>query len=110
SFPWPHRPTGGPRRNLSPRNSAPIRTATDRLSLGIVKLQVNAGNLRRQLRQGISTGSCDEGHLRTDPALHPIIVRNSSKRYWLSCGPAEASGWYCTLKTGRRLCRRPSSV
>src|SRR5208283_3247797 len=54
SFPWPHRPTGGPQRNLSPRHSAPIRTATDSLSLGIVKLQVNAGNLRRQLRQGIS--------------------------------------------------------
>ena len=37
----------------NPRHSAPIRTATDSLSLGIVKLQVNAGNLRRQLRQGI---------------------------------------------------------
>ena len=61
-------------------------------------------------RLGGEPGSCDEGHRRTDPTLHPIIVRNSSKRYWLSCGPAEASGWYCTLKTGRRLCRRPSRV
>ena len=25
-------------------------------------------------------------------ARQPIIRRNSAKRYWLSCGPAEASG------------------
>ena len=38
------------------------------------------------------------------PGAQPIIVRNSAKRYWLSCGPAEASGWYWTPKIGQAAC------
>lgn len=39
-----------------------------------------------------------------------IMPLNSSKRYRESCGPGHASGWYCTEKAGRDLCRAPSIV
>ena len=52
----------------------------------------------------------DQARCRRQSRFHTIIERKSWKRYWLSCGPAEASGWYWTLKTGNRLWRRPSRV
>ena len=38
------------------------------------------------------------------------ILRNCSKRYRLSCGPADASGWYWTLNAGKCRCRIPATV
>ena len=35
---------------------------------------------------------------------------NLLKRYCESCGPGEASGWYCTEKSGSFLCVSPSTV
>jgi hypothetical protein len=35
---------------------------------------------------------------------------NSSNRYDESCGPGDASGWYCTASTGLRVSRKPASV
>ena len=39
-----------------------------------------------------------------------IMVTKQSKRYALSCGPGDASGWYCTLKIGLAVWRKPASV
>ena len=36
--------------------------------------------------------------------------RNRLKKYDASCGPGEASGWYCTEKSGFDSCAKPSTV
>src|SRR5438445_9909378 len=42
--------------------------------------------------------------------LCSINERNSSNNGVESCGPGEASGWYCTQKIGLVLCLMPSTV
>ena len=44
-----------------------------------------------------------------DQDLHTVIERNSSNRRWLSWGPGQPSGWYCTENTGSSRWRRPST-
>src|SRR5271165_6939148 len=39
-----------------------------------------------------------------------ISSQNSVNRPDASCGPGAASGWYCTLKTGRSSSRKPSTT
>src|SRR5437773_10031815 len=50
------------------------------------------------------------GHDGSHPPLRAIRSVNRWKRWLASCGPGEASGWYCTEKTGHSRCRRPSQV
>ena len=48
--------------------------------------------------------------LRPHERCRSISAMKSSKRWRASCGPGEASGWYCTEKAGSVRWRIPSLV
>ncbi len=64
----------------------------------------------RALPRPKGQGGLNRDDTRSRPVTCRSNLRNCPNRYWLSCGPADASGWYCTQKAGAFLWRRPSIV
>ena len=79
-----------------------------------VSAVASEGGFDRHAEQLIAAGRCRDrgGMTRPAVAFYPapafsISPTKRPKRYRLSRGPGEASGWYCTENTGRSFSRKP---
>ncbi|OLT26192.1 hypothetical protein BJF82_03740 [Kytococcus sp. CUA-901] len=65
-------------------------------------------------RGGLGRGSLRAARVSSSlrSGVRPVVMRSTkrSNRYSLSCGPAAASGWYCTEKAGRSRHSSPSTT
>src|SRR6266404_978923 len=69
---------------------------------------------KQEDQRGRSNRDPQKGHLSRPtgryPAPRSIISTNRRNRYRASCGPGDASGWYCTENVGCPFTASPSQV
>ena len=91
------------------------RYASGSLRLRSAALQINKLVLNIEFRRNAPRGPTGRSfslrwRRRRSARHYRINALNSSKRYRASCGPGDASGWYCTENIGYLRCRNPSRV